>query len=133
MDLTPLESNLYKSDRAVISHIIHMIEVDNFWLQKTFEVVLADLWRNHNKSMNKKMRLYTVQKMRKPMKRWMRKRLLTSAVKVRLQPVNTGRAKKVRNEKITAWRRVKQSQGWRVKTGLKRIIKWKKLRKTKFQ
>ena len=31
MDFTPLELNLYKSDLAVISHIIHMIEVDNFW------------------------------------------------------------------------------------------------------
>ena len=29
-DLIHLESNLYKSDLAVISHIIHMIEVDNF-------------------------------------------------------------------------------------------------------
>ena len=29
MDLTPLVSNLYKSDPAVISHIIHMIEVYN--------------------------------------------------------------------------------------------------------
>ena len=45
-DLTPLESNLYKSDLAVISHIIHIIEVDKFWHQKTFEAVLADLWRN---------------------------------------------------------------------------------------
>ena len=51
-DLTPLESNIYKSDPAVISHIIHMIEVDNFWHQKTFEVVLADLWRNHNKEIH---------------------------------------------------------------------------------
>ena len=42
-DLTPLEMNLYKSDLAVISHIIHMIEVGNFWHQKTFEVVLAYL------------------------------------------------------------------------------------------
>ena len=30
MDLTPLESNLYKSYPAVIAHIIHMTEVDNF-------------------------------------------------------------------------------------------------------
>ena len=36
MDLTPMELNLYKSDPVVISHIIHMIEVDNFWQQKTF-------------------------------------------------------------------------------------------------
>ena len=47
-DLTPLESNLYKSDPAVISHIIHMIEVDNSWHQKTSEVVFADLQRNQD-------------------------------------------------------------------------------------
>ena len=34
MDLTPLELNLYKSDPPVISHIIHMIEVDKFWHQR---------------------------------------------------------------------------------------------------
>ena len=39
MYLTPLESNLYKRDPVVISHIIHMIEVDIFWHQKTFEAV----------------------------------------------------------------------------------------------
>ena len=39
MDLTLLELNFYKSDQAGISHIIHMIEVDNFWLKKTFEAV----------------------------------------------------------------------------------------------
>ena len=52
-DLTPLESNLYKSHLAVISHIIHMIEVDNFWPKKTFEVVLANLWRNWDKEVYK--------------------------------------------------------------------------------
>ena len=34
MDLTPLELNLYKCDLAVISHIIHMIEVDNFGIKR---------------------------------------------------------------------------------------------------
>ena len=53
MDLTPLESNSYKSDPVVISHIIHMIEVDNFWHQKTFEVVLANLWRSHDEEIHK--------------------------------------------------------------------------------
>ena len=51
MDLTPLESNLHKSDLVVISHI-HMIEVDNFWHQKTFEVVLANLQRSHDKEIH---------------------------------------------------------------------------------
>ena len=50
----------------------------------------------------------------------MRKRLSTSAVKVGLQAVNSAREKKVGNEKIATWRRAKQSQGWRVKIGLKR-------------
>ena len=48
IDLTPLESNSYKRDPVVISQIIYMIEVDNFWHQKTFEAVLADLWRSHD-------------------------------------------------------------------------------------
>ena len=52
-DLIPLESNLYKSDLAVISHIIHMIEVDNFGHQKTFEVVFTTLWRNWDKDVFK--------------------------------------------------------------------------------
>ena len=46
MDLTSLESNSYKSDLVVISHIIHLIEGDNFWHQKTFEPALVDLQRN---------------------------------------------------------------------------------------
>ena len=33
-DLTPLESNLDKTDLVIISHIIHMIEVDKFWLRR---------------------------------------------------------------------------------------------------
>ena len=45
MGLTPLESNLHKNDLVVISQIMQMIEVDNFWHQKTFEVVLMDLQR----------------------------------------------------------------------------------------
>ena len=38
----------------------------------------------------------------------MRKRLLTSAVKVRLQPVKSAREKKAGNEKVMTWRREKQ-------------------------
>ena len=49
----PLVSNLSKSDLAVISHIIYTIEVDNFRQQKTFEAVLADLWRNQDKQVYK--------------------------------------------------------------------------------
>ena len=45
-DLTPLESYSYKSDLVVISHIIHMIEVDNFWHHRTFEAVLANFQRS---------------------------------------------------------------------------------------
>ena len=52
MDLTPLESNSYKSDPVVISHIIHMIEVDNFWHHKTFETVLANIQRSQDKEIH---------------------------------------------------------------------------------
>ena len=45
MGLTHLESNLHKNDPVVISQIMQMIEVDNFWHLKTFEAVLTDLWR----------------------------------------------------------------------------------------
>ena len=83
------------------------------------------------KSMNKRMRLCTVQKMTKPMESWMRKKLSTSAVKVRLQPVKSAREKKAGDEKVMTQRRAKQLQGWKVKIGLKRTIKQKKLRKSK--
>ena len=45
MGLIPLELNLHKNDPVIISQIIQMIEVDNFWHLKTFEVVLTDLQR----------------------------------------------------------------------------------------
>ena len=45
MGLTPLESNLHKYDLVITSLIMQMIEADNFWHQKTFEVVLTNLWR----------------------------------------------------------------------------------------
>ena len=43
MGVTPLELNLHKCDLVVISQIMQMIEVDNFWHQKTFDAVLTDL------------------------------------------------------------------------------------------
>ena len=45
MGLTPLESNLHKYDLVIIFQIIQMIEVDNYWHQKTFKSVLTDLWK----------------------------------------------------------------------------------------
>ena len=44
MDLIPLESNLHKFHPVIISQIINMIELDNFWHHKTFESVMSDLW-----------------------------------------------------------------------------------------
>ena len=43
MDLTPLVLNLHKYDLVIISLIIQMIEMDNFWHQKTFKSVLTNL------------------------------------------------------------------------------------------
>ena len=53
INLIPLESNSYKSDLVVISHTIQMIEVDNFWHLKTFEVVLANLQRRWDEEIHK--------------------------------------------------------------------------------
>ena len=44
MDLIPLESNLHKFHPVIISQIINMIKLDNFWHHKTFESVMSDLW-----------------------------------------------------------------------------------------
>ena len=43
MNLIPLESNLHKYDPVIISQIINMIEMDNFWHHKMFQSVLSDL------------------------------------------------------------------------------------------
>ena len=43
MDLIPLESNLHKYDLVIISQIINMIKMDNFWHRKTFESIMNDL------------------------------------------------------------------------------------------
>ena len=43
MNLIPLESNLYKYDPVIISQIINMIESDNFWHHKMFELVMSNL------------------------------------------------------------------------------------------
>ena len=43
IDLIPLESNLHKFHLVIISQIINMIELDNFWHCKTFESVMSDL------------------------------------------------------------------------------------------
>ena len=40
MDLIPLESNLHKFNPVIISQIINMIELDNFWHRKTCESVM---------------------------------------------------------------------------------------------
>ena len=52
MGLTPLESNLHEYDLVIISLIMQMIEVDNFWHQKTFESVLTGLWRMWSKGIH---------------------------------------------------------------------------------
>ena len=43
LDLIPLESHLHKFNPVIISQIINMIELDNFWCHKTFESVMSDL------------------------------------------------------------------------------------------
>ena len=49
MGLIPLESNLHRDGSVVISQVIQMVEVDNFWHLKTFEAVLTNLQRRWDK------------------------------------------------------------------------------------
>ena len=44
MDLIPLESNLHKFHPVIISQIINMIKLDNFWHRRIFESVMSNLW-----------------------------------------------------------------------------------------
>ena len=53
LGLTPLESNLHKNDPVVISQIVQMIELDNFWHLKTSEAVLTDLQRRWDEGIHK--------------------------------------------------------------------------------
>ena len=43
IDLIPLESNLHKFHPVIISQIIDMIELNNFWHYRTFESLMSDL------------------------------------------------------------------------------------------
>ena len=43
LDLIPLESNLHKFNPVIISQIINIIELENFWHRKTFESVMSNL------------------------------------------------------------------------------------------
>ena len=83
------------------------------------------------KSTNRKTCPCTVQKMAKPMESWMEKKLLTCVVKIGLQPANSMMEKKGGDEKVRTQRKAKQSQGWRAKIGLERLIMWLKQRKLK--
>ena len=59
------------------------------------------------------------------------KKLLTCIAEIRLQPVKSMTVKKAQNKKVMNKKKAKLSQCWRAKTGLKRIIKWLKVKKTK--
>ena len=52
MVITPLESNLNKYDLVIVSLIIQMIEMDNFWCQKTFKSILTDLQKMWNEGIH---------------------------------------------------------------------------------
>ena len=45
VNLIPLEPNLHKYSVVIISQIINMIELDNFWHRKMFESVMSNLWK----------------------------------------------------------------------------------------
>ena len=132
MDLTPLESNLYKSNPLVISHIIHMIKVDNFWHQKTFEVVLANLWRSHDKEIHEQENetLHCTEN-DKTHRELDEKEVINLCSESQTTTSETCKGEESKKRENCDMEESKPMQGWRVKIDLKRIIKWKKLRKSK--
>ena len=42
-DMIPLESDLFKNDLVINQHIMQMIDMDNFWYEKTFRGILMEL------------------------------------------------------------------------------------------
>ena len=131
-DLTPLESNLYKSDPAVISHLIYMIEVDKFWCRKTFEAVLADLQRNWDKQAykqeNKTLHCTENTKIYEEMDE---KEVIDLCDESQTMTSDHWKAEQIRDKKTMTQRRAKQSQERRMKTGLKRTFKCKRLTEMK--
>ena len=116
MDLTPLESNSYNSDLVVISHIIHMIEVDNFWHHKTFEAVLASLQRIQDEEIHEQEnKVLHCTENDKTNRKMGEKEVINLCSTVRLQPVKCAMKKKPGNKKVATQRRAKQLQGWKVK------------------
>ena len=47
-EMIPLELNLYKNDLVINQHIMQMINTDIFWYEKTFRVILMELWKIQN-------------------------------------------------------------------------------------
>ena len=124
MNLIPLESNSYKSDLVVILHTIQMIEVDNFWHLKTFGSVLTDLWRRQDEKIHKQkdMSMHCTEN-GKTNNELDGKEVIDLCSKIGQQPVNSMMEKKAQNKKVKTQRKAKQSQVWRARIGLKKIIK----------
>ena len=53
LGLIPLDSNLHKTDLVIISQIMQMIDVHNFWHRKTCEAVLTNLQRRWDEVIHK--------------------------------------------------------------------------------
>ena len=47
-EMIPLEFNLYKNDLVINQHIMQMINTDIFGYEKTFRVILMELWKIQN-------------------------------------------------------------------------------------
>ena len=134
MGLMPLESNLHKNDPVVISQIIQMIEVYNFWHLKTFEAVLTNLWRRWDEVIHeqKDMSMHCTEnsKINDEMDR-IEVSDLCSKTQTKTSEFHDGKesTKQESQDKVKS----KQLQGWRVKLDLKKIFKWLKVKKMKLQ
>ena len=85
-----------------ISHTIEMLDVDNVSHQKTFDAAITSVWRKWDEEIReqKDVSLHCTED-DKTNTDWMDQKLLTSVVKVRLQPVKSTMKKKAGNKKVT--------------------------------
>ena len=101
MGLTPLDSNLHQYDLVIISQIMPMIDADNFWHQKTFNVVLTALWRRWDEQIHEQkdvsMHCTENSEINNKMDEW---KLLTCSVRARLKMVNDITEKKTQSKKV---------------------------------
>ena len=109
-----------------------MIEVDNFWHLKTFEAVLTNLWRRWDEAIHEQKDVSMHCTENSKINDEMDGKEITdlcSENQTTTSEIHDG--EESTKQESHGEMKSKISQGWRAKTGLKRINKWLKVKKMK--